>query len=78
MNLLLAHLFMICSNIKLTGPAESIGIQGWVIHEQNQAAKIFDFKRAVMAGLVPAIHAFRYQQKEDVMPGTSPGMTRVE
>ena len=28
----LAHLFMICSNIKLTGPAESIGIDARAIH----------------------------------------------
>src|SRR5690349_7317663 len=32
----LAHLFMICSNIKLTGPAESIGIAALPIHEGNQ------------------------------------------
>ena len=32
----LAHLFMICSNIKLTGPAESIGIDTLTIHEWNQ------------------------------------------
>lgn len=36
MNLLLAHLFMICSNIKLIGPAESIGIAALAIHEWNQ------------------------------------------
>jgi hypothetical protein len=28
-----------------------------------------------MAGLVPAIHVFEAQAFEDVMPGTSPGMT---
>jgi hypothetical protein len=28
----LAHLFMICSNIKLTGPEESIGIGVRAIH----------------------------------------------
>jgi hypothetical protein len=32
----LAHMFMICSNIKLTGPAESIGIDALAIHERNQ------------------------------------------
>jgi uracil-DNA glycosylase len=32
----LAHLFMICSNIKLTGPTESIGITALPIHEWNQ------------------------------------------
>src|SRR4051794_38799603 len=32
----LAHLFMICSNIKLTGPAESIGIESWFFREWNQ------------------------------------------
>jgi hypothetical protein len=32
----LAHLFMICSNIKLTGPAESIAIDTLSIHEWNQ------------------------------------------
>jgi hypothetical protein len=31
-----AHLFMICSNIKLTGPAESIEIESQRIHEWNQ------------------------------------------
>jgi hypothetical protein len=31
-----AHLFMICSNIKLTGYEESIGIGVELIHEQNQ------------------------------------------
>ena len=36
MNPRLAHLFMICSNIKLTGPAESIGIDTLAIHEWNQ------------------------------------------
>jgi hypothetical protein len=32
----LAHLFMICSNIKLIGAEESIGISAQVIHERNQ------------------------------------------
>src|SRR6476659_5537843 len=32
----LAHLFMICSNIKLTGPRESIELALEGIHEQNQ------------------------------------------
>src|SRR5712671_1931611 len=32
----LAHLFMICSNIKLTGPAESIGFKAQAIHQWNQ------------------------------------------
>jgi hypothetical protein len=32
----LAQLFMICSNIKLTGPAESIAIDALAIHEWNQ------------------------------------------
>jgi DNA polymerase len=32
----LAHLFMICSNIKLTGPEESTGIGVLGIHKQNQ------------------------------------------
>jgi hypothetical protein len=32
----LAHLFMICSNIKLTGPQESIELGIHKIHEQNQ------------------------------------------
>ncbi|KRQ99392.1 hypothetical protein CQ10_25820 [Bradyrhizobium valentinum] len=36
MNARLAHLFMICSNIKLTGPVESIGIGVQSIHEWNQ------------------------------------------
>jgi uracil-DNA glycosylase len=36
----LAHLFMICSNIKLTGPEESTGIGVQMIHKQNQVDKI--------------------------------------
>jgi hypothetical protein len=36
MNPRLAHLFMVCSNIKLTGPEESIGIDTQAIHEWNQ------------------------------------------
>ena len=32
----LAHLFMVCSNIKLTGPQESIELGGHKIHERNQ------------------------------------------
>ncbi|MEA2795263.1 MAG: hypothetical protein QOI87_2643 [Bradyrhizobium sp.] len=32
----------------------------------------------VMAGLVPAIHAFVSQQRKAWMPGTRPGMTSRE
>jgi hypothetical protein len=32
----LAHLFMICSNIKLTAPLESIELARLRIHERNQ------------------------------------------
>src|SRR5882757_8933153 len=35
-NQALAHMFMICSNIKLTGAVESIGLVGSPIHEWNQ------------------------------------------
>jgi hypothetical protein len=31
-----------------------------------------------MAGLVPAIHVFAARDEKDVMPGTRPGMTRIE
>jgi hypothetical protein len=41
----LAHLFMICSNIKLTGPAESIGIDALAIHEWNQRDSTMDVQR---------------------------------
>src|SRR6185295_19761630 len=41
----LAHLFMICSNIKLTGPAESIGIDTPSIHERNQRDLGMDVQR---------------------------------
>ena len=44
-NPLLAHLFMICSNIKLTGPAESIGIGALAIHEWNQRDSTMDVQR---------------------------------
>ena len=45
MNPRLAHLFMICSNIKLTGPAESIGIGIELIHERNQRDARMDVQR---------------------------------
>ncbi len=45
MNPRLAHLFMICSNIKLTEPAESIGIDIAVIHERNQRDSMMDVQR---------------------------------
>ena len=41
----LAHLFMICSNIKLTGPAESIEIDAQAIHEWNQRDSTMDVQR---------------------------------
>jgi hypothetical protein len=37
-----AHLFMICSIIRLTGPVESIGIDPREIHEQNQRDSTMD------------------------------------
>jgi hypothetical protein len=40
-----AQLFMICSNIKLTGPAESIGIDIGVIRERNQRDSPMDVQR---------------------------------
>jgi len=40
-----AHLFMICSNIKLTGPAESIEIDALAIHEWNQRDSTMDVQR---------------------------------
>ena len=45
MNPRLAHLFMICSNIKLTGPAESIEIDVQPIHEWNQRDSTMDVQR---------------------------------
>src|SRR5260370_7276837 len=45
MNPRLAHLFMICSNIKLIGPAESIGIGVELIHERNQRDLGMDVQR---------------------------------
>src|SRR5258705_3030220 len=45
MNPRLAHLFMICSNIKLTGPAESIGIDARAIHERNERDSTMDVQR---------------------------------
>src|SRR5688572_11860416 len=45
MNPLLAHLFMICSNIKLTGPKESIGNTTQAIHEWNQRDSMMDVQR---------------------------------
>src|SRR3981081_1423171 len=41
----LAHLFMICSNIKLTWPMESIGIGTPAIHERNQRDSGMDIQR---------------------------------
>ena len=41
----LAYMFMICSNIKLTTPAESIGIAAGLIHKWNQR----DFKDGSIA-----------------------------
>jgi hypothetical protein len=40
-----AHLFMICSNIKLTGPAESIAIDAVAIHEWNQRDPTMNVQR---------------------------------
>src|SRR4051812_41589472 len=41
----LAHLFMICSNIKLTTPRESIELAGLGIHELNQRDSNMDVQR---------------------------------
>jgi hypothetical protein len=41
----LAQLFMVCSNIKLTGPAESIGIVTRTIRERNQWDSGIDVQR---------------------------------
>ena len=51
MNPRLAHLFMICSNIKLTGPAESIEIDTLAIHEWNQGDSTVDaqFRLEILA-----------------------------
>src|SRR6266571_1578103 len=45
MNPRLAHLFMICSNIRLTKPTESIGIDAQAIHEWNQRDSAVGFNR---------------------------------
>jgi putative DNA modification/repair radical SAM protein len=45
MNPRLAHLFMICSNIKLTERGESIGIDGRAIYERNQRDLGMDVQR---------------------------------
>jgi hypothetical protein len=52
----LAQLFMICSNIKLTGPAESIGIDALAIHERNQWDLTMGVQRKleILAGANPA------------------------
>src|SRR6266851_10402800 len=50
MNPLLAHLFMICSNIKLTGPAESIGIHSRAIREWNQWDSGMGRERSITLG----------------------------
>src|SRR3954462_13378923 len=41
----LAHLFMICSNIKLTGPAESNELAQRAIHQRNQRDLAMDVRR---------------------------------
>jgi hypothetical protein len=55
-NLRMAHLFMICSNIKLTGPAESIGIDAMTIHEWNQRDSTMNVQRKleILADANPA------------------------
>ena len=78
MNLLLAHLFMICSNIELTGPVESIGIQDRVIHKQNQSTRILILNKPSWPGLSRPSTSFATNKRKTWMPGTSPGMTRVE
>jgi hypothetical protein len=52
----LAQLFMICSNIKLTGPAESIEIDALAIHEWNQGDLTMDVQRKleILADANPA------------------------
>jgi len=56
MNPRLAHLFMICSNIKLTGPAESIEIGTLAIHQWNQRDSTMAMQRKleIMADANPA------------------------
>ena len=48
----LAHLFMICSNIKLTGPAESIGIGGVIFMSNSNG-----IDGASKCARPPALHA---------------------
>src|SRR4051794_33607552 len=79
----LAHLFMICSNIKLTGPAESIEIITRAIHEWNQRDSTMDVQRKLEiladAAKYDASCASSGTEKRDSSDGkglgsTAPGM----
>src|SRR6267154_2698586 len=83
MNPLLAHLFMICSNIRLTGPTESIGIGVQAIHEWNQRDSVMDVQRKLEiladAAKYDASCASSGTEKRDSSDGkglgsTAPGM----
>src|SRR6478736_3208520 len=63
----LAHLFMICSNIKLTAPEESIELARFWIHERNQR----DFEMDVQRKLEILADAAKY-----VASGASSGTER--
>jgi putative DNA modification/repair radical SAM protein len=79
----LAHLFMICSNIKLTGHAESIGFDTRAIHERNQRDSTMDVQRKLEiladAAKYDASCASSGTEKRDSSDGkglgsTAPGM----
>src|SRR4051794_21976636 len=79
----LAHLFMICSNIKLTGPAESIELAQRAIQQRNQRDSTMDVRRKLEiladAAKYDASCASSGTEKRDSSDGkglgsTSPGM----
>ena len=83
MNPRLAQLFMICSNIKLTSPAESIAIDTLAIHERNQRDLTMDVQRKLEiladAAKYDASCASSGTEKRDSSDGkglgsTAPGM----
>ena len=69
---------MICSNIKLTGPAESIGIDALAIHEWNQRDSTMDVQRKLEiladANLVRGIRAARSDSDEAIHASASGDM----
>src|SRR6201996_5035540 len=83
MNPKLAHLFMICSNIKLTGPTESIELAPQAIRQWNQRDSAMDVERKLTiladAAKYDASCASSGTEKRDSRDGkgmgsTAPGM----